>query len=184
MTNQTTDTRALIAELVGAQQNLIRAYVNLMEAGRDRIVFLGGECDTVDKMEASDPALREAKAALTKGRAALDKTQVEDESCSSCKNNKWPFGSCDVCGVQNDDPDSGSNWEHIEHSTDCDICGIDCPLHQASEQAPSTAERVPLTDEQIEALWFPHYSDPLTDYTEFARAIEAAHGITQKGGAK
>lgn len=48
-----------------ALRSLIRAYVNLLESGRDRIVSLGGECDPVDKMEANDPALIAAKAALS-----------------------------------------------------------------------------------------------------------------------
>lgn len=44
--------------------DLIRGYVNMMENGRDRIVFLGGDCDSVDAMEASDPWLKAARAAL------------------------------------------------------------------------------------------------------------------------
>lgn len=44
--------------------NLRRAYVRLMENGRDRIRMLGGECDPVDKMEQADPALRDAAAAI------------------------------------------------------------------------------------------------------------------------
>ena len=43
---------------------LYRGYVNTLQAGRDRIIFLGGECDTVEKMEASDPWLISARAAL------------------------------------------------------------------------------------------------------------------------
>lgn len=43
---------------------LIRGYVNLMESGRDRIIDLGGQCDPVDVMEANDPWLRSARAAL------------------------------------------------------------------------------------------------------------------------
>jgi hypothetical protein len=45
----------------------------------------------------------------------------------------------------------------------------------------------PLTDEQIDALsWGPHEGNPMTfaeGLRDFARAIEAAHGITEKGGA-
>ena len=77
--------------------------------------------------------------AIAAGQQALEQTQVEAQSCANCKNNAWPFGSCDECGVQNDDPASGSNWEGVEQSPDCDICGSDCPLHpQAAEPAPST----------------------------------------------
>jgi len=43
---------------------LYRGYVNTLQAGRDRIIFLGGECDTVEKMEASDPWLISARAAI------------------------------------------------------------------------------------------------------------------------
>lgn len=45
-------------------RTLCRAYVNLLEVGRDRIVSLGGECDSVEKMETGDPALIAAKALL------------------------------------------------------------------------------------------------------------------------
>ena len=43
---------------------LYRGYVNTLEGGRDRIIFLGGKCDTVEKMEASDPWLISARAAI------------------------------------------------------------------------------------------------------------------------
>lgn len=51
---------AMLAEL----KSLSRAYVSLMEAGRDRIVMLGGDCDPVDKMEEGDPNLRSARATI------------------------------------------------------------------------------------------------------------------------
>jgi hypothetical protein len=47
-----------------AIKRLILGYVSTMEAGRDRIMSLGGTCDPVDVMEASDPHLIEARAAL------------------------------------------------------------------------------------------------------------------------
>lgn len=53
-----------IERLRGALSDLIRGYVNTLESGRDRIVFLGGQCDPVAVMEASDPYLRAASAAL------------------------------------------------------------------------------------------------------------------------
>lgn len=56
---------AEIGRLREALQDLIRAYVNLMEASRDRIIDLGGHCDPVDVMERSDFALRAARTALT-----------------------------------------------------------------------------------------------------------------------
>ena len=45
-------------------RHLYRAYVSLLEIGRDRIIGLGGTCDPVDVMEAGDPALRRARAAI------------------------------------------------------------------------------------------------------------------------
>jgi hypothetical protein len=43
----------------------VRGYVNTLEAGRDRIASLGGECDPVDVMEHGDPHLRKAREAIT-----------------------------------------------------------------------------------------------------------------------
>jgi hypothetical protein len=53
-----------LAELRGALKDLIHEYVKTLEAGRDRIIFHGGECDPVDVMERSDPALIRAKRTL------------------------------------------------------------------------------------------------------------------------
>lgn len=47
-----------------ALQELSRAYVRLLEAGRDRITFLGGDCDTVEKMETGDPYLIAARSVI------------------------------------------------------------------------------------------------------------------------
>lgn len=47
-----------------AGRELDRAYVRLIESGRDRIRDLGGECDPVDVMERSDIDLRKFRAAL------------------------------------------------------------------------------------------------------------------------
>lgn len=58
------EVEALRAALI----NLIRGYVNLLEIGRDRIVELGGQCDPVDQMEASDPYLLDARAALAQAK--------------------------------------------------------------------------------------------------------------------
>lgn len=46
-------------------RTLIRGYVNLLENGRDRIIDLGGQCDSLDVMEASDHWLKSARAALS-----------------------------------------------------------------------------------------------------------------------
>ncbi|WP_054908777.1 hypothetical protein [Pseudomonas sp. NBRC 111135] len=60
---------AAAPELLAELKNLHRAYVNLLEAGRDRIVALGGDCYPVDRMEQDDPHLRAAKAAIAKATA-------------------------------------------------------------------------------------------------------------------
>lgn len=56
--------RDRIRVLSDALKDLIRAYVILMEAGRDRIIALGGECDPVETMERGDSYLRKAREAL------------------------------------------------------------------------------------------------------------------------
>lgn len=43
---------------------MVRAYVRLLESASDRIRDLGGDCDALDKMEADDPNLGAAKAAI------------------------------------------------------------------------------------------------------------------------
>ena len=47
-----------------ALKRLMRAYVLLFENGRERIIFLGGTCDSVEYMESNDPELRVAQDAL------------------------------------------------------------------------------------------------------------------------
>ncbi|WP_312681313.1 hypothetical protein [Stenotrophomonas chelatiphaga] len=49
---------------------LYRAYVRLLESGRDRILDLGGTCDPVDVMEARDIDLRAARDLIDSGKAA------------------------------------------------------------------------------------------------------------------
>lgn len=60
--------RLLVAapNLLDALKELRRAYVNLLESGRDHIVSLGGQCDDVTTMEAADPFLSRAVAAIAK----------------------------------------------------------------------------------------------------------------------
>lgn len=55
------------AELLDELRRLYHAYVATLERGRDRITDLGGTCDAVDVMEDADPALRRARAALSRG---------------------------------------------------------------------------------------------------------------------
>lgn len=57
---------AAAPDLLSELKRLARAYVSLMEAGRDRIIQLGGDCDPVDVMEAGNPYLRDAKAVIAK----------------------------------------------------------------------------------------------------------------------
>lgn len=60
---------AALPDLIEAAKSLVQAYVSLLEAGRDRIMFLGGECDSVEKMEKQSQELKRAKAALRKAGA-------------------------------------------------------------------------------------------------------------------
>lgn len=34
------------------------------------------------------------------------------QACSNCKNNEWPYGSCDGCKADDAD-ESGANWEAV-----------------------------------------------------------------------
>lgn len=49
---------------LGDLKALYRAYVHLLESGRDRIIDLGGTCDPVDVMEANDVDLQAARRVL------------------------------------------------------------------------------------------------------------------------
>jgi hypothetical protein len=62
------DARLIAAapDLLAELKSLRLAYVNLLEIGRDRILGLGGTCDPVDVMEAGDPALKSASAAIAR----------------------------------------------------------------------------------------------------------------------
>lgn len=53
-------------ELLKALKDLSRAYVRLLESGRDRIKALGGDCDPVDVMERADRYLIQAKEAIAR----------------------------------------------------------------------------------------------------------------------
>ena len=57
---------AAAPELLSELKNLRRAYVSLLETGRDRIIQHGGQCDSVESMEAADLNLKSARAAITK----------------------------------------------------------------------------------------------------------------------
>lgn len=53
-----------------ALKDLVRGYVNLLETGRDRIMDLGGMCDSVETMERGDRELRQARDAITAAEQA------------------------------------------------------------------------------------------------------------------
>ena len=59
--------------LVEALESLIKGYVRLLQAGRDQITSLGGDCDTVPVMEQNDPQLRDARKALAAYRNGGEK---------------------------------------------------------------------------------------------------------------
>lgn len=59
---------ALIAELYHGLEDLIYAYRKLVASGYDRITELGGQCDSVETMDAYDPWLNKARAALRRAR--------------------------------------------------------------------------------------------------------------------
>lgn len=61
---------AVNEQILSELKNMVRAYVCLLESGKDRITSLGGECDPVDIMEANDSNLRTAKAAIAAAEAA------------------------------------------------------------------------------------------------------------------
>lgn len=56
-------------DTISALRDLYKAYVRLLENGRDRIVALGGQCDPVDVMERGDPYLRAARDAIAKAKS-------------------------------------------------------------------------------------------------------------------
>lgn len=57
---------AAAPDLLKKLKSMYRAYVNLLELGRDRIIDLGGTCDSLEKMETSDPQLRECRVTIAK----------------------------------------------------------------------------------------------------------------------
>jgi len=62
--SSTTSLKAEVESLRGVLRDLMRGYTNTLETGRDRALFLGGDCDSLDLMVESDPHLRAARAVL------------------------------------------------------------------------------------------------------------------------
>lgn len=58
------EARELIKEMREVIQDSKRFHVNTLENGRDRIVSLGGSCDSVEDMERGDRLVRNANAIL------------------------------------------------------------------------------------------------------------------------
>lgn len=89
-------------------RDLYRAYVRLLESGRDRITSLGGSCDPVDVMERSDIDLRKVRdlLALIDGQACSVHASgvYEVSGCPEC-------GELHCCGGNDEDPRS--------HCMDC-----------------------------------------------------------------
>lgn len=61
-------------ELLSALKNLARHYVVIMKIGRERIIDLEGECDTVEVMERGDPYLRKAREAIANAESSPAET--------------------------------------------------------------------------------------------------------------
>ena len=90
---------------------LRRAYVNLLESGRDRIIDLGGTCDAVDVMEANDPHLLSAVKAIAAGEAELKREP--DFWVMRCPDDAKEFLNMDEQSVITTSRDE-TNWEEYE----------------------------------------------------------------------
>lgn len=100
---------ALQSELTKARELLRRMTTNYaccLEAGHDRITFLGGDCDSVEKMLDDSRYYAEACAFLARQSA----TAAQGDWCPDCSFGKikqheqgeWRCGSCDFTAPEND----------------------------------------------------------------------------------
>lgn len=144
-----------------ALRRLIRAYVRLLEAGRDLIIDHGGQCDPVDVMERSDPFLAEARATLAAASQASP-APVPDEQAG-----EW-------------------QWVPKEPTREMVSAGARCAssnmvyreMLAAAPSRPVAAEkREPLTPERILELRGKCIVDGDDTSVGFCRLIEAEHGI-------
>jgi hypothetical protein len=98
-----------------------------------------------------------------------------------------PLKNCPFCG--------GINIIHCGHHMYCHACGADGPdadsQHESearsawNRRTPQPVAREPLTDGQIAEMMretWGRASIAPRHALEFARAVERAHGIAQKGG--
>jgi hypothetical protein len=67
---------AALAEAREVIRNIERGYCRSLEAGRDRIIFLGGDCDPLERMIGDDPDIRDARAWLVGNRARVDAARL------------------------------------------------------------------------------------------------------------
>ena len=96
-----------------ALRRLISDYVSTLESAHDRIVFLGGQCDSVDKMEASDPALIRAKAVLNSGTRQDDPLAHVRWICPKCTTvNDIDRETCLVTSCGTPRPTANSSAQH------------------------------------------------------------------------
>jgi hypothetical protein len=117
--------------LSDALRALIRAYVNLLENGRDRIRMLGGECDDVPTMERSDPHLRAARAALsTHAAPARNGGETGEKRCQYCD------GTGDVHGIDGE-------WRG---ACDCGAAQVNSTWNDVRREAVAIAGRRGLGD--------------------------------------
>lgn len=73
----TVDQTSKAKVLLDALKYLQRHYVGQLENARDRIVWLGGQCDSVETMERGDPHLRQVREVIASVEATPDETFVQ-----------------------------------------------------------------------------------------------------------
>ena len=66
LANEMFDLQQRLAEATDLLKHMTCSYHRALENGYDRIIFLGGDCDSVDKMEKDDPFYAKARAFLAK----------------------------------------------------------------------------------------------------------------------
>ena len=101
------------------------------------------------------------------------------QGCDYCSHPQYAGTKCKNCGREQPAQQEPVAWYDEEMDSaytaselgDGNTDGLE-PLYTHPQA------REPLTDEQIDALW--HDAAPYYDHHDFARAIEAAHGIGEK----